>query len=61
MPMYDSLAREIEYLILAGAAYMDAPNLGSEVLDLVDAYSPDSSPTTSRTATPTCCGWRTAG
>ena len=36
--MYDSLAREIECLILAGAAYKDAPNLGSEVLDLIDAY-----------------------
>ena len=33
MPMYDSLAREIEYLILAGATHTDAPNIGSDVLD----------------------------
>jgi len=39
MPMHDSLAREIEYLILAGAAYKDAPNLGSDVLDFVDAFA----------------------
>ena len=35
---YDSLAREIEYLILAGATHKDAPDLGSDVLDLMDEF-----------------------
>ena len=39
MPMYDSLAREIEYLILAGATHVDAPDLGSDVLDIADAFA----------------------
>ncbi len=38
MPMYDSLAREIEYLIKAGATYQDATDIGSDVLDVVDAF-----------------------
>jgi hypothetical protein len=36
---HDSLAREIEYLILAGAVHKDAPELGSDVLDLMDAFA----------------------
>ena len=39
MPMYDSLAREIEYLILAGATHVDAPNIGSDMLDVIDAFA----------------------
>ena len=39
MPMYDGLAREIEYLILAGATHVDAPNIGSDVLDVIDAFA----------------------
>jgi hypothetical protein len=34
-----SLAREIEYLIRAGATYIDAPTLGEEVLDRIDAFA----------------------
>ena len=56
-----SLAREIEYLIRAGATYIDAPTLGEEVLDQIDAFQPDSSATPITTATRKCCGWRTAG
>lgn len=39
LPTHDGLAREIEYLILAGATHVEAPNIGSEVLDLIDAYA----------------------
>ncbi|MCX5044657.1 DUF3631 domain-containing protein [Aldersonia sp. NBC_00410] len=39
VPMRDSLARDIEHLILAGATYKDAPDIGSEVLDLIDAFA----------------------
>lgn len=35
---HDSLARHIEYLILEGATHKDAPNLGSDVLDLMDEF-----------------------
>ncbi|MCX5044036.1 DUF3631 domain-containing protein [Aldersonia sp. NBC_00410] len=38
MPVCDSLAREIEYLIRAGATHVDAPNIGSDVLDVIDAF-----------------------
>jgi hypothetical protein len=31
--------REIEYLILAGATHVDAPNIGSDVLDVIDAFA----------------------
>jgi hypothetical protein len=33
------LLREIEYLISAGATYIDAPTLGEEVLDRIDAFA----------------------
>ena len=33
------LLREIEYLIRAGATYIDAPTLGEEVLDRIDAFA----------------------
>ena len=36
MPMYDSLADHIKWLLLEGATYRDAPNLGADVLDCVD-------------------------
>lgn len=35
--MTDLLQREIGYLLRAGATYVDAPTLGEEVLDLIDA------------------------
>lgn len=36
--LYDSLGGDILRLILAGATHTDAPDIGCEVLDLVDAY-----------------------
>ena len=38
MPMYDSLADQIKYFLLNGGDYHVAPNLGSDVLDTVDAF-----------------------
>ena len=37
--MCDGLAREIEYLILAGATHLDAPDIGSDVLDVIDTFA----------------------
>ena len=57
MPMYDSLARQIEYLLLEGGDYHDAPNLGSDVLDR-DRHlrRPVPRPPQSSPATRRCCG-----
>ena len=38
MPMYDSLADQIKYFLLNGGDYHVAPNLGSDVLDRIDAF-----------------------
>ena len=38
MPMYDSLADQIKYFLLNGGDYHVAPNLGSDVLDPIDAF-----------------------
>ena len=37
-PLYESLARDLERLILAGATQQHAPDIGCEVLDLIDAF-----------------------
>ena len=39
MPMYDSLADQIKYFLLNGGDYHVAPNLGSDVLDRIDAFA----------------------
>ena len=38
MPMYDSLADQIKYFLLNGGDYHVAPNLGADVLDVVDDF-----------------------
>jgi hypothetical protein len=37
MPMYDSLADQIKYFLLNGGDYHVAPDIGSDVLDVIDA------------------------
>lgn len=37
--MYDSLADHIKWLLLEGATYRDAPNLGADVLDYIDDFA----------------------
>lgn len=39
MPMSDTLADQIEWLLKEGATYGDAPNLGADVLDRIDAFA----------------------
>ncbi|ORV86051.1 hypothetical protein AWC08_25140 [Mycobacterium gordonae] len=39
MPMYDNLADHIRWLLLEGATYQETPDLGAEVLDLVDSFA----------------------
>jgi hypothetical protein len=39
MPMSDSLADQIEYFLLNGGDYHVAPNLGSDVLDVIDTFA----------------------
>jgi hypothetical protein len=38
MPMYDSLADQIKYFLLNGGDYHVAPDLGADVLDVVDDF-----------------------